>query len=80
MLCFDGVHESKSAEHTTFTLKLEDQEIFGSVTISFELVNRRIVYKDPFDIFYEVVLQDTHETQIMKNIGIVFHLHHHQLK
>ena len=49
-------------------MKLEDQEIFGSVTISFELINRRIVYKDTFDNLYEVILQDTFDVQIMQKI------------
>lgn len=68
ILYFDDVHDSKVPLHTTFALKLEDQEIFGSVTISFELINRRIVYKDPFDNLYEVILQDTFDVQIMQKI------------
>lgn len=71
-LCFDNVHESKVASHTTFALKLEDQEIFGSVTISFELINRRIVYRDFANNFYEVTLQDTYEVQTMKKIDGCF--------
>ena len=62
------MHDSKVPLHTTFALKLEDQEIFGSVTISFELINRRIVYKDTFDNLYEVILQDTFDVQIMQKI------------
>ena len=45
-LYFDNVGNG-SPPHSTFVLKLEDQDVYGSITISFELKNRKIIYKDP---------------------------------
>lgn len=67
ILHFDNLGIS-NPPHTSFVLKLEDQDIYGSITISFALVNRRIVYQDPNGIAYEVKLNDTYKLQIMKRV------------
>ena len=66
-LYFDNLGNG-SPPHSTFVLKLEDQNIYGSITISFELVNRKIIYKDPSQQCYEVKLEDIYSLQIMKRI------------
>ena len=66
-LYFDNVGNG-SPPHSTFVLKLEAQDVYGSITISFELKNRKIIYKDPSQQCYEVELKDIYSLQIMKRI------------